>query len=87
MWIGTEVISSDLYTTSNWKTVQVRTATVIKEDDVELSRSFHQMVLTPGTISTGIVTATNCKVVVSGEDAEVKTTRSMSSGLTRFRSI
>jgi hypothetical protein len=28
--------------------VQVRTATIIKEDDTELSRSFHRHVLQPG---------------------------------------
>jgi hypothetical protein len=28
--------------------IQVRTATIIKEDDVELSRSFHRHVLQPG---------------------------------------
>ena len=28
--------------------IQVRTATVIKEDDTELSRSFHRHVLQPG---------------------------------------
>ena len=30
--------------------IQVRTATVIKEDDKELSRSFHRKVLVPGTL-------------------------------------
>jgi len=29
--------------------VQVRTATVIKRDDVEINRSFHRHVLTPGS--------------------------------------
>jgi hypothetical protein len=28
--------------------IQVRTATIIKEDDVELSRTFHRHVLQPG---------------------------------------
>ena len=28
--------------------IQVRTATIIKEDDTELSRSFHRHVLAPG---------------------------------------
>ena len=31
----------------DWKIVQVRTATVIKEDDTELSRSFHRHVVSP----------------------------------------
>ena len=33
--------------------IQVRTATVIKEDDKELNRSFHRKVLTPGTLKGG----------------------------------
>ena len=32
----------------SWKIVQVRTATVIKEDGKELSRNFHRHMLTPG---------------------------------------
>ena len=32
-----------------YKAVQVRTDTVIKEDDKEISKSFHRHVLTPGT--------------------------------------
>ena len=68
----TEVVSAgSTYTTNNWKNIQVRTATVIKEDDVELSRSFHRHVLTPGTISTGSTALTVTDV--SGEDAEVQT--------------
>ena len=33
--------------TGSWSMVQVRTATVIKEDDTELSRSFHRHVVSP----------------------------------------
>ena len=33
--------------------VQVRTATVVSEDGVELSRSFHRHVLEPGADTTG----------------------------------
>tara|TARA_B100000963_G_scaffold125432_1_gene109424 strand:- start:442 stop:786 length:345 start_codon:yes stop_codon:yes gene_type:complete len=33
---------------NSWS-IQVRTATIIEEDDVELSRSFHRHVLTPCT--------------------------------------
>jgi len=31
-----------------WKSIQVRTATVIEEDGVELTRSFHRHVVSPG---------------------------------------
>ena len=49
--------------------IQVRTATVIKRDGVELTRSFHRKVLTPGTLD-----ASNNLVDtdLSGEDADVK---------------
>ena len=33
-----------------WKHVQVRQATVVKKDGVEIARSFHRYVLTPGTL-------------------------------------
>jgi len=42
-----------------FKNVQVRTATVIKEDGVELNRSFHRHVV-------------NCLDDISGESAEVQ---------------
>ena len=32
----------------DWSLVQVRTATIIAEDGVELSRNFHRRVVTPG---------------------------------------
>ena len=49
--------------------VQVRTATVIKEDGKELNRSFHRKVLVPGTLdaSDNLVDTD-----LSGEDADVK---------------
>ena len=49
--------------------VQVRTATVIKKDGVELTRSFHRKVLTPGTLdASDNLVETN----ISGEDADVQ---------------
>ena len=49
--------------------VQVRTATVIKKDGVELTRSFHRKVLVPGTLdaSDNLVDTD-----ISGEDADVQ---------------
>ena len=52
-----------------YKHVQIRTATVIKEDDKEVSRSFNRKVLDPGTLDSSdnlIETDT------SSESAEVK---------------
>ena len=52
----------------NWN-VQVRTATVIKEDGTELNRSFTRKVLTPGTLdASDNLVDTN----ISGEDANVQ---------------
>ena len=49
--------------------IQVRTATVIKEDGNELTRSFNRKVLVPGTLD-----ASDQLVFtdLSGEDADVK---------------
>ena len=58
--------------------VQVRTATVITEDGVELSRSFHRHVLAPGDDTTGqadrvvdIAAATWTTEVVAAWDASI----------------
>ena len=49
--------------------IQVRTATIIKEDGKELTRSFHRKVLVPGTLNASDqLTFTD----LSGEDADVK---------------
>lgn len=49
--------------------VQVRTATVIKEDNAEISRSFERKVLSPGALdSSDNLVETN----LSSEDADVK---------------
>ena len=53
---------------SRWN-IQVRTATVIKEDGEELTRKFHRRVIDPGTLdaSDNLV-----ETDISGEDADVK---------------
>jgi hypothetical protein len=48
--------------------VQIRTATVIKEDGVELTRTFHRHVLAPSTK----VDDTWGNTDISGEDARVQ---------------
>ena len=48
--------------------VQVRTATVIKEDGTELTRSFHRHVLSPSTKTGDTWGDTD----ISGEDARVQ---------------
>ena len=53
---------------SKWN-IQVRTATVIKEDGVELTRSFSRKVLQPGTLdASDNLVNTN----ISGEDSDVQ---------------
>ena len=53
---------------SKWN-IQVRTATVIKEDGVELTRSFSRKVLQPGTLDgSNNLVDTN----ISGEDSDVQ---------------
>ena len=49
--------------------IQVRNATIIKKDGVELTRSFHRKVLTPGELdaSDNLVDTD-----ISGEDADVQ---------------
>ena len=52
-----------------YKAVQVRTDTVIKEDDAEISRSAHRHVLHPGTLdASDNLVATD----ISSEDASVQ---------------
>ena len=51
-----------------YKTVQVRKATVIKKDDVELTRSFFRYVLLPGTLD---ASENLVDTDLSGEPAEV----------------
>ena len=53
-----------------YKSVQVRRATVIERDGVELTRSFHRHVLQPGTVAEGTSTLTDTDI--SGEDADVQ---------------
>ena len=49
--------------------VQIRSATIIKEDGVELSRSFNRHVLQPGRLdASDNLVATD----ISGEDADVQ---------------
>ena len=53
-----------------YKSIQVRRATVIERDGVEISRSFHRHVLQPGTVVEGTSTLTDTDI--SGEDADVQ---------------
>jgi len=65
----TETTENDKIEVVNKWNIQVRTATVIKKDGKELTRSFHRKVLVPGTLdASDNLVATN----ISGEDADVQ---------------
>ncbi len=65
----TKTLENDKIEVVNKWNIQVRTATVIKEDGKELTRSFSRKVLTPGTLDeSDNLVATD----ISGEDADVQ---------------
>ena len=51
MAITKETIQDKIEVVGDYKHIQVRTATVIKEDGVELSRSIHRHVISPDSDS------------------------------------
>ena len=53
MAITKEVKCDKIEVVGDYKAVQCRTATIIKEDGVELSRSFHRHVLNPDSDISG----------------------------------
>ena len=52
--LSKEVVTDKVEVVGPYRHVQVRTATVVLEDDVELSRSFHRHVVAPGEDTTGM---------------------------------
>jgi len=70
----TETQENDKIEVVNKWNIQVRTATVIKKDGVELTRSFHRHVLTPGVLKggDGADKDTLVETDLSKEDADVK---------------
>ena len=65
----TKTTENDKIEVVNKWNVQVRKATIIKEDGKELNRSFHRHVLVPGTLdASDNLVATD----ISGEDADVQ---------------
>ena len=65
----TETQENDKIEVVNKWNIQVRNATIIKKDGVELTRSFHRKVLVPGTLdaSDNLIETT-----ISGEDSDVQ---------------
>ena len=72
MAITKETKADKIEVVGDWN-VQVRTATIIKEDDVELTRSFHRHVLQPFTSSKADDNSwTHTATDISGEGAQVQ---------------
>ena len=65
----TETKENDKIEVVNKWNIQVRNATIIKKDGVELTRTFHRKILKPGTLdaSDNLVDTD-----ISGEDADVQ---------------
>ena len=65
----TETQENDSINIVNRWTIEVRKATIIKKDGVELTRTFHRHVLQPGTLdASDNLVATD----ISGEDSDVQ---------------
>ena len=63
------IVEDKIEVVGDYKLIHVRTASVIKEDDTELTRSFHRKVVDPGTLD-GSDNLVNRDI--SGESAEVQ---------------
>ena len=73
MAITKELIEDKIEIVGDYKAIQVRTATVIKEDGVELSRSFHRHVLDcVSSVQNDDDSWTHTDTDVSGESTEVQ---------------
>ena len=69
MAINKETQIGKIEVVGKYKSVQVRTDTVVMEDSEELSRKYHRHVLNPGTLDgSDNLVETN----ISGEDTEVQ---------------
>jgi len=70
----TKTTENDKIEVVNKWNIQIRTAQIIKEDDVELTRTFHRKALNPGTLKGGTGSDKDDLVAtdISGEDADVQ---------------
>ena len=65
----TKTLENDKIEVVNKWNIQVRTASIIKEDGVELTRSFSRKVLNPGTLD---ASDNLIETSISGEDSDVQ---------------
>ena len=69
MALTKETIEDKIEVLGDYKQIGVRTATIVKEDGTQISRSFHRKVISPGDIdASNNYTKTN----VSSESTEIK---------------
>ena len=69
MAITKETAEDRIEIVGDYKHLQVRSATIIKEDGTEISRSFHRKVIKPGKLDDS---RNYVKTDVSGESAQVQ---------------
>ena len=64
------IVNDKIEVVGDYKAIQIRTATIIKEDSTELSRAFSRRVLQCGTVNheTNVFTSTN----IDSESAEIQ---------------
>ena len=73
MAITKETVEDKIEVVGDYKTIRVRTATVIKEDGVELTRSFHRHLLDcVSSVKNDDDSWTHTDTDVSGESTEVQ---------------
>ena len=72
MAITKEIVEDKIEVVGDYKNVQIRTATVIKEDGKELTRSFHRKVLECVSSSYDGSSWTHTDTDISGESTEVQ---------------
>jgi hypothetical protein len=72
MAITKEIIEDKIEIVGEYKNIQIRNATVIKEDGVELTRSFNRKILECVTSSYDGSSWTHTDTDVSGESSEVQ---------------
>jgi hypothetical protein len=73
MAITKETVEDKIEIVGDYKSIQVRTATIIKEDAVELTRSFHRHVLDcVSSVKNDDDSWTHTDTDISGESAEIQ---------------
>ena len=73
MTITKETVEDKIEIVGDYKSIQVRTATIIKEDGVELTRSFHRHALDcVSSVNNDDDSWTHTDTDISGESAEVQ---------------